>query len=79
MTQPSTLPVQAGDEDAPIPHPPTVRVARQAAGADLAAAEVAAADFLRALGISTASESLKGTPGRMARAYAELFTPAPSI
>ncbi|GAB3374753.1 GTP cyclohydrolase I FolE [Amycolatopsis echigonensis] len=44
-------------------------------GFDLAAAETAAGDFLRALGISLDSESLRGTPGRMARAYAELFTP----
>jgi GTP cyclohydrolase I len=44
-------------------------------GIDLAAAEQAAGDFLRALGISTDDESLQGTPGRMARAYAELFTP----
>ena len=42
---------------------------------DLAAAEVAAAAFLRALGISLDSESLAGTPARMARGYAELFTP----
>ena len=42
---------------------------------DLAAAEVAAAAFLRALGISLDSESLAGTAGRMARGYAELFTP----
>ncbi|GAA1021258.1 MULTISPECIES: GTP cyclohydrolase I FolE [Amycolatopsis] len=44
-------------------------------GLDLAAAESAAGDFLRALGVSLDSESLRGTPGRMARAYAELFTP----
>lgn len=44
-------------------------------GVDLAAAEKAAADFLHALGISTDSESLSGTPGRMAHAYAELFSP----
>ncbi|WP_033296024.1 GTP cyclohydrolase I FolE [Amycolatopsis jejuensis] len=44
-------------------------------GIDLAAAEQAAGDFLRALGVSLDSESLRGTPGRMARAYAELFTP----
>ncbi|MBB4684877.1 GTP cyclohydrolase I FolE [Amycolatopsis jiangsuensis] len=44
-------------------------------GLDLAAAERAAGDFLRALGVSLDSESLQGTPGRMARAYAELFTP----
>ncbi|SDX83580.1 GTP cyclohydrolase I [Amycolatopsis xylanica] len=46
-------------------------------GVDLAAAEVAAAAFLQALGISTESESLQGTPRRMAKAYAELFTPRP--
>jgi GTP cyclohydrolase I len=42
---------------------------------DLAAAEIAAAAFLEALGVSLESESLRGTPGRMARGYAELFTP----
>jgi GTP cyclohydrolase I len=45
------------------------------AGIDLIAAERAAGEFLRALGIATDGESLQGTPGRMARAYAELFTP----
>jgi len=44
---------------------------------DLAAAEQAAGDFLRALGISLDGASLRDTPGRMARAYAELFTPRP--
>ncbi|WP_307848565.1 GTP cyclohydrolase I FolE [Microbispora oryzae] len=47
------------------------------ADVDLAAAERAAGDFLRALGISTESESLRETPARMAQAYAELFTPHP--
>ena len=46
-------------------------------GVDLAAAERAAGALLRALGIDLDSESLSGTPGRMARAYAELFTPRP--
>lgn len=46
-------------------------------GVDLVAAEKAAAQFLRALGVSLDSESLRGTPGRMARAYAELFSPRP--
>src|SRR5215472_8675770 len=46
-------------------------------GPDLAAAELAAGQFLQALGITLDSESLRGTPGRMARAYAELFTPRP--
>jgi GTP cyclohydrolase I len=46
-------------------------------GVDLVAAEQAAAQFLQALGIGLDSESLRGTPERMARAYAELFTPRP--
>ncbi|HET9143283.1 GTP cyclohydrolase I FolE [Actinophytocola sp.] len=44
---------------------------------DLVAAERAAREFLLALGISLESESLRDTPARMARAYAELFTPPP--
>jgi GTP cyclohydrolase I len=46
-------------------------------GVDLVAAERAAGEFLKALGISLDSESLLGTPGRMARAYNELFTARP--
>lgn len=41
---------------------------------DLAAAERAAADLLQALGVGTDGESLRETPARMARAYAELFS-----
>jgi GTP cyclohydrolase I len=44
---------------------------------DLAKAELAAEAFLRALGIVPDTESLRGTPARMARAYSELFTPRP--
>jgi GTP cyclohydrolase I len=44
---------------------------------DLAAAELAAGQFLTALGVSTDSESMRDTPRRMAKAYAELFTPRP--
>jgi GTP cyclohydrolase I len=44
---------------------------------DMAAAELAAGQFLTALGVSTDSESMQDTPRRMARAYAELFTPRP--
>ena len=44
---------------------------------DLPAAEQAAGQFLAALGVELDSESLRGTPGRMARAYAEVFTPRP--
>jgi GTP cyclohydrolase IA len=46
-------------------------------GVDLAGAELAAGQFLTALGIELDTESLRGTPGRMARAYAELFSPRP--
>jgi GTP cyclohydrolase IA len=42
---------------------------------DLAAAEAAAAAFLTALGIDIDTDSLAGTPRRMARAYSELLTP----
>ena len=49
-----------------------------AAGAvDLPAAELAARDLLDALGVDLAGESLRDTPHRMARMYAELLTPAP--
>jgi GTP cyclohydrolase IA len=44
---------------------------------DLDAAERAATDFLKALGIPLDSESLRDTPRRMAESYAELLTPRP--
>jgi GTP cyclohydrolase IA len=44
---------------------------------DLGAAEQAAADLLDALGADTSSESLEGTPRRIAAIYAELLNPAP--
>jgi GTP cyclohydrolase I len=53
---------------------PPLRVAAPPAPLDLARAERAAAEFLDALGVDTDTESLRATPGRMARAYAELFT-----
>jgi GTP cyclohydrolase I len=42
---------------------------------DLAAAELAAAAFMSALGIDVTREGMADTPARMARAYAELLTP----
>ena len=50
----------------------SLTVLPQSAGMDLAAAERAAAAFLDALGATTPP----ATPGRMARAYAELLEPA---
>jgi GTP cyclohydrolase IA len=44
---------------------------------DLAAAERAASGLLAALGVDLAGESVRDTPRRMARMYAELLTPAP--
>jgi GTP cyclohydrolase IA len=46
---------------------------------DIAAAERAAHDLLSALGVDVDGESLRDTPGRMARMYAELLTPAPFV
>ena len=44
---------------------------------DLPAAERAAHDLLDALGVDLAGESLRDTPRRIARMYAELLTPQP--
>jgi GTP cyclohydrolase I len=44
---------------------------------DLPTAERAAGDLLGALGVDLDDESLRDTPLRMARMYAELLTPAP--
>jgi GTP cyclohydrolase I len=54
-----------------------LRVVRGADEPDLVAAERAAFAFLAALGVELDTESLSATPARMARAYAELFTPRP--
>jgi GTP cyclohydrolase IA len=56
---------------------PALRVVPHDPGVDLAAAEAAAAQFLAALGVALDSESTRGTPARMARAYAELFAARP--
>ena len=48
-----------------------------AIGPDLVAAQRAATQFLAALGIDLDSDGMRETPARMARAYAELFDPAP--
>ena len=56
---------------------PALRVVHDTPDVNVEAAADAAADFLRALGVSLESESLRDTPARMARAYAELFSPRP--
>jgi GTP cyclohydrolase I len=54
-----------------------IPVDRLVTSIDLDAAEKAAADLLTALGIDHDSGPLAATPGRIARAYAELLTPLP--
>jgi GTP cyclohydrolase I len=51
------------------------RVTHRRPDRDLAAAERAAAAFMTALGLDVTAAGLADTPGRMARAYAELLTP----
>jgi GTP cyclohydrolase I len=51
------------------------RITHEQAVRDPEAAERAAAEFLVALGLDITSDALAETPGRMARAYAELLTP----
>ena len=52
-----------------------LRAAPEPIERDLVAAERAAAEFLRALGVDLTGESRIKTPRRMANAYAELLTP----
>jgi GTP cyclohydrolase I len=54
-----------------------LRIVSDTASLDMEAAERAAAGFLTALGVDIAREELQDTPGRMARAYAELFDAQP--
>ena len=49
-----------------------LRVVQPRSGANLVAAERAAAAFLVALGVDLDTESLAAIPARMARAYAEM-------
>jgi GTP cyclohydrolase I len=67
-------PASAPDDGRPVR---PLRVVRSAEDPDLAAAERAAFSFLTALGVELDSESMAATPARMARAYAELFSPRP--
>jgi GTP cyclohydrolase IA len=66
-----------GAESAQAPPRSALHVIKPSSGADLAGAEQAAAAFLVALGVDLDTESLAATPARMARAYAEMFSPRP--
>jgi GTP cyclohydrolase IA len=70
-----TMPGREGRLEVRSPVP--LRVVSEPRPADLAAAERAAAALLTALGLPVESESLRGTPGRMARAFAEMLTARP--
>jgi GTP cyclohydrolase I len=63
----------------PVQAPPrtALRVVEPPRGANLVHAEQAATAFLVALGVDLDTESLAATPARMARAYAEMFSPRP--
>jgi GTP cyclohydrolase I len=83
MTTTTTAPERStATPDRPLPAPGTEPrrsvdpLSDGAAGAvDLARATESVADFLDALGIDRTTESLAGTPARVARAYAEMLTP----
>jgi GTP cyclohydrolase I len=66
-----------GADMAQAPPRTALHVVKPQAGTDLAVAEQAAAAFLVALGVDLDTESLAATPARMARAYAEMFSPRP--
>jgi GTP cyclohydrolase I len=69
MRPPANAPDGTDGTLALLPDPPTT------SGIDVDAAERAAADLLRALGMDLRDPSLAATPGRIARAYGELLTP----
>jgi len=73
----SQEPIDAADDPEPDSRPPLLRALRTPATIDLPAAEQAAAALLTSLGVDMDTESMRGTPGRMARAYAEMFAPRP--
>jgi GTP cyclohydrolase IA len=73
----STAHAVVPDDLYPTAGVPALQVVRDAMPPDVAAATRAARALLEALGLDTAAEGMADTPGRMARAYAELFTARP--
>ncbi len=65
-----------GDRDPRAAAPPTPGRVVDASKLDLAAAEQAALELLRAIGADVDSPGLEGTPRRVAASFAELVTPA---
>jgi len=62
---------------AALEQPPQLDGMRGRKPIDLTAAEAAARNLLEALGADLEADGLRATPGRIARAYAELLTPVP--
>jgi GTP cyclohydrolase IA len=78
VTSALVAPPQVDRDGQARPHPrPALRVVQPPREVDLVAAEQAAATFLVALGMDLDTENLAATPARMARAYAEMFSPRP--
>jgi GTP cyclohydrolase IA len=77
MAPPAQTAVVNGVDLAQAPPRTPLHVVKPSSGVDLVAAEHAAAAFLVALGVDLNTESLAATPARMARAYAEMFSPRP--
>jgi GTP cyclohydrolase I len=67
--------MRVADAGAPVAAP--LRMIRGTAVVDVAAAENAVSDLLRALGRDPADGRLRDSPRRVAAAYAELLTPRP--
>ena len=68
--------MNAGGRDPQVAAPATPGRVVDASKLDLAAAERAALDLLRAIGADVDSPGLVGTPRRVAASFAELITPA---
>jgi GTP cyclohydrolase IA len=77
MTPPAQTALVDGADLAEAPPRTALHVVKPSTGADLVAAEQAAAAFLVALGVDLNTEGLAAAPARMARAYAEMFSPRP--
>jgi GTP cyclohydrolase IA len=75
MTAPAQAALVNGSD--PALQPTALHAVKPSSGVDLITAERAAAAFLLALGVDLDTESLAATPARMARAYAEMFSPRP--
>jgi GTP cyclohydrolase IA len=74
---PTTVALLAGGDRGRSRDRAALRSVHPAGDVDLPGAERAAAALLTALGIDLDTEGRRGTAGRMARAYAEMFAPQP--